>query len=200
MTSKAYTAVKQDDIDVDVDVEEATIVKTSRRGIPEARELTWTDTYFEETETAGVIAVFDLDYDLARKRLRRAQCSVLVIGVFYAVFLPLAGRFDGDTPGETGYMVSISVYMICLVIFTVYHVQKVFLGIQGCHLAVTEAGIHKVTNGFPFGSFFRTSTVVRYVLCSNKSVNSTIFVELDTIDTRTHALAVQSCHSLFYRT
>ena len=82
MSSEVYTAVKQDA--VDVDVEEASIVKTwCTSEILEGRELTWTDTYFEETETEGVIAVFDLDYDLARKRIRYVQAFLFFFRLFF---------------------------------------------------------------------------------------------------------------------
>ncbi len=70
ISTTAYAVLKQDA--VDVDEEDASIAKTSSTDFPDAREMTWNDTYFEETGTDGVIAVFDLDYDLARKRVRNA--------------------------------------------------------------------------------------------------------------------------------
>jgi hypothetical protein len=160
----------------EVDIEEASIVNTSRSEIPEARELSWTDTYFEESKTEGVIAVFDLDYDMARKTVREAQCCLLAIGVFYVFINRLAETLAGDTgAGETGFMASM--YVACFA-FIAYKLQKTFSGIQGCHLAITEEGIHKVSNGFPFDSFFHTS---------NTTVSLTImFVELNSIDTSTH--------------
>jgi hypothetical protein len=184
MNSQAYTAFKQDA----GDVEEAFFVKTSRSEIPEAHELTWTDTYFEETKTEGVIAVFDLDYDLARKRIRFHQRFLLLLTfVFYLIIFYIAETFDDYGYGDVdisgvAVFVSVSVYIICICGLVACKLEKMFLSIQGCHLAVTQEGILKVTNGFPFGSFFRTTTMVCYVLF----VLSCIFVELNSIDTRTH--------------
>jgi hypothetical protein len=136
--------------------------------------LTWTDTYFEETKTEGVIAVFDLDYDLACKRIRFHQRFLLFLTfVFYLVIFYIAETFDdygyGDVDsGPASVFVSVSVYIICICGLVACKLEKMFLSIQGCHLAVTQEGVLKVTNGFPFGSFFRTTTMVRYVFCAQQ--------------------------------
>jgi hypothetical protein len=46
---------------VEMDAPNATQVAAEFRHIPEARHLSWTDTYFEDDD--DVVAVFDLDYD-----------------------------------------------------------------------------------------------------------------------------------------
>jgi hypothetical protein len=140
---------------------EAVTVKTSTSKRLEAQGLTWTDSYFETSSpTNGVIAVFDINYDLVRWRIRFAQVMMIFLAIFYCVIVALPSY-----PVYDNGILFFVFYMTALFGFCVYQINKQLKGINGIHLAVTEDGIHTVTNGFPFGSMFRTTSVVRLV-CS----------------------------------
>jgi hypothetical protein len=147
-----------DDVAAVVVSAEAVTVKTSTSKRLEAQGLTWTDSYFETSNTNGVIAVFDMNDDLFRWRIRLTQGMLIFLAIFYCVFvaLPLYPVYDP--------------LMLFLVVCTtascgigVCQMNKQLKGVNGLHLAVTEEGIHTVMNGFPVGAFFRTTTVVRFV-------------------------------------
>jgi hypothetical protein len=140
---------------------EAVTVKTSTSKIPEAQGLTWTDSYFETSNTNGVIAVFDINYDLVAWRLRFAQVIILFLALFYCGIFALPEVLDGADPREDGMWIFYA-YMLGLFGFLAYQINKQLPFIYGIHLAVTEQGIHKVSNGFPMGNVFRTTTVVRF--------------------------------------
>jgi hypothetical protein len=145
---------------------EAVTVKTSTSKIPEAQGLTWTDSYFETSNTNGVIAVFDINYDLVRWRLRFSQVMMIFSAIFYCGAMALPSFLEGNSYGGNCYGMFAALFFMAVYGTIVCQINKQFKGINGIHLAVTEEGIHIVANGFPLGSMFRTTTVVRFVwLC-----------------------------------
>jgi len=48
--------------------------------------------------------------------------------------------------------------------------------VHGVHVAVTRHGIRKDCNRFPFGSIFRTTTIVRS--CASLMLPATLFADL----------------------
>lgn len=162
----SYQLLAPADDDVNVAIvasAEAVTVKTSTSKIPEAQGLTWTDSFFETSNTNGVIAVFDVNYDLVRWRIRFAQAMVMSICIFYCGLMALPSLLEGGGGMFNGGIGFFYVYMLGLMGFCIDLINKQLKFVNGIHLAVTEEGIHKVTNGFPIGAIFRTTTVVRFV-------------------------------------
>jgi hypothetical protein len=126
-----------------------------------ARGLTWNDTYYADNNIHDVIAVFDVNGDKIRSA--KWYMFVFITSLFVGYFIFYIYMAATDVYGGEVY-VYISIFWGVLAAFITCAMYNQFTkmskGINGLHVAVTKKGIHKDTNGFPFGSAFQTTTIV----------------------------------------
>ena len=151
----------------------------------EARDLTWTDTYYADNNLMdGMIAVFDIDHEKIRRNLWFWQTFLISIMVLYGIFIfctftvtsstmtSTSSNDEYDFSGLTGgsgsddyyfglYFGSFWLLYTLLITALVFRqVKKMSNGVSGLHVAVTKEGIRKDMNRYPLGNMFRTTTIV----------------------------------------
>jgi hypothetical protein len=150
MANKSVYFSAQND-DAEIPAAPAAVVHEANGNVPEARDLTWTDTFYDDSSTdIGVIAVFDVDY-------RVQKYLIFLLSIFYGFMFFGANNMlaDGDNPYVFS---SIYIYAFIGVVMAMYAIECQTKG--GIHVAVTNEGIRKDLRYFPFGSIFRTTTIV----------------------------------------
>jgi len=130
--------------------------------IPEARNLSWEDTFYDK-ET-DIVAVFDMDEEAHKRLTKRRHTIMMYCFAFYALSL---GVFLYG-PNAGGFF--FSAYMFCFVAwlgFKMHVLRKAQESAMeekpeafGVHVAVTRTGIRKDVYNIPFGGIFKTTTVV----------------------------------------
>jgi hypothetical protein len=163
MTNKSvYFAVQNDDL-AEIPAVSAAVVHEANGNVPEARDLTWTDTFYDDSGAdGGVIAVFDVDYEKLKRSIgcRKYLIFALII-VNGFVFLGPSMLEDSDPDFFSLYIWA----FLVVIIFApaMYAIDRQIKGVHGIHVAVTNEGIRKDLHKFPFGSMFRTTTIVSTV-------------------------------------
>jgi hypothetical protein len=158
-----YDAIPQQDGD---GKEEAQVVAKAVAvsvipNIPEeARDLTWTDTYYADNKVEGVIAVFDIDYEKIRRAMWCRSMIVVPIFVFYGIFMIMLPRAPDQDDFNSSFGIFWFVYTVSITVMLVSQIKKMSKGVIGLHVAVTKEGIRKDMNRFPLGNMFRTTTIV----------------------------------------
>jgi hypothetical protein len=133
----------------------------------EARDLTWTDTYYADNKVEGVIAVFDIDYESIRRAMyHRLIIIVPIIVLFFVLYgififsLDQVGDAYTDGPSNNSSVYIWLAYSLFITFLLVKSVKKMSKNVIGLHLAVTKEGIRKDMHRFPLGNMFRTTTIV----------------------------------------
>jgi hypothetical protein len=127
----------------------------------EAQGLTWNDTYYADKNIKDVIAVFDVNGNKMR--------SSMWVWFTFLIFV-FAGTFIFVWWATSIYDLGPFVAAFCFVHFAFLlfimwgQFTKMSKGINGLHVAVTEEGIRKDMNGYPFGNAFRTTMIVSTVV------------------------------------
>jgi len=110
------------------------VPKAYRESMPEARDLEWTDDFFEEEE--GVVAVFDFDYvqmvDFTTKTSALGQLATV----------GCTAGYTGFVAGPIGAAVAIGAY--CLTLAPCFLKSQVEWNAHAQHVAVTRDGIRFV--------------------------------------------------------
>jgi hypothetical protein len=168
-------------------VEDHAANKNNASDIPaEARDLTWTDTYYADNNLMdGVIAVFDIDHEKIRRNLWFWKTFFISLMVLYGTSIfctftvtssstitSTSSEDEYDFSGLTGgsgsddyyfglYFGSFwLVYTLLITALVFRQLKKMSKGVSGLHVAVTKEGIRKDMNRYPFGNMFRTATIV----------------------------------------
>jgi hypothetical protein len=134
--------------------------------IPEAAGLTWIDPFYDEMMD-GIIAVFDIDYEQQERNVGIAKRLLNFTGLFlFSMFA--SNAIISLVTAEPGHIPAVPVIFLCLAVFYlvlfISSGRKMMLvqkACRGVHVAVTRAGIRKDMHGFPFGSTFQTTVLVR---------------------------------------
>jgi hypothetical protein len=141
--------------------------------VDEARDLTWTDTYYADNNVEGVIAVFDVDYQRIRRELWRRNMPFPVTMVFLGIFMMLFPAFGSDY-NDTDVVVHIYLcfgnfwlgYYVMVTLVTFEQVDKMSKAAAGFHVAVTTEGLRMdmktFLNQYRSGNMFRTTTIVSH--------------------------------------
>jgi hypothetical protein len=158
-----YFAVAKDDI-AEIPAAPAAVVHEANGNVPEARDLTWTDTFYDDSST-GVIAVFDVDYEKLKRSIRCKKYVIAALAIFYVVlFFGPNMLGDGDSQSDMTFAFYVYAFLVVMVfVSALYAIERQIKGVHGIHVAVTNEGIRKDLRNFPLGAIFRTTTIVSTV-------------------------------------
>jgi hypothetical protein len=157
-----YFAVAKDDIAM-IPAAPAAVVHEANGNVPEARDLTWTDTFYDDSST-GVIAVFDVDHEKLKRSIGCKLFLIAVLAFFYGLFFGSYMLGDGDSESDMHtFAFDVFPYIVMMVFVpALYAIERQIKGVHGMHVAVTNEGIRKDLRQFPLGAI-RTTTIASTV-------------------------------------